>query len=621
MRHFMFCKKLLLAFASCGIAFSCSEKEDDLLFVDTSGSVSFTASMKTLARATDTGFEEGDKIGVYAVKLQEGTSASLLPSGNYAENIPYTYESGIFVNKDGIIHSEDAEFLYFAIYPYTTGCGSTFQFQVKENQHEAGQYTLSDLCTAVSEATKEKEVNLLFSHRLSHIIVNLEGEALGTGNPSVKLNEVSIGCSVDLNANTYTADDTHSTVYLADNGTNSFKAIVVPQTIEKEDTFLTVTLNNKEYILKAATDIHLASGKQHVFNLTITKDLKIISYTGEILPWEDAEEEMEKEAKVYIAGMFDSLWDGYVPCVWLEGEMRPLGIYNHDDGITYGCVTSLAVLDNDVYVGGWTTPPLSSEAGAYAEYATIWKNGAFFRGGWGYGGYFDEVNQIGYAYVLDMVSSGNDVVAAVSGDRIWKNGEIQSFSYSSKTIGSPQDVFLSDGNLYVMCTKYSNGKKYNYFWKNEELLDYEIEGEALHFFVQNENIYCLIIKDYELYLWKDGEMTATGLKHSTNYQLGPNFKTMFVDGGDVYILGKQDGVAKIWKNGEISLLTTEENKNDLTGIYVHNKDVYVIGYEYKGTEDYQQYNIVKLWKNGEETILPNGYSLAYPCCIVVTDAE
>ena len=34
---------------------------------------------------------------------------------------------------------------------------------MKTNQHEAGQYTLSDLCTAVSDITKEKEVDLVLS--------------------------------------------------------------------------------------------------------------------------------------------------------------------------------------------------------------------------------------------------------------------------------------------------------------------------------------------------------------------------------------------------------------------------------------------------------------------------
>ena len=281
-------RKLMLAMASAALVASCSSNGEEVRPDQKQESVSFTASMKTLSRATETSFEENDQIIVYAVK-DEGNGTELKASGNYANYVKYTYRGNKFVNDQGIVRPTEFGVRYFAMYPNTITSVPTFRFNVKTAQGASGQYTMSDLCTAVSDVTTAKEVNLIFSHRLSHVVVNLQGEALGTGTATVKLNNVNTGCNVDLNANTFTAYESRSTVYCADNGTNSYKAIIVPQTIEAGSPFLTVTLNGKEHTLKAASDINLTSGKQQVFNLTINKD-EIVSCTGNILPWGEEDE-------------------------------------------------------------------------------------------------------------------------------------------------------------------------------------------------------------------------------------------------------------------------------------------------------------------------------------------
>lgn len=282
-------KKMMLAMASGVIAVSCSNTDEKVYPVEDVESVSFTAAMKTLSRATETEFEENDKISVYAVQENESGNTVLQSSGNYADNVHYTYVNGKFTNEKGIVRPTEFGVRYFAIYPSVAVTGvPSFKFSVKTNQNVAGQYTLSDLCTTVSDVTSAKEVDLIFSHRLSHVIVNLEGEALGTANATVRLNDVNTGCEVNLNNNTFVGYESRGTIYCADNGTNSYKAIIVPQTIEEGSPFLTVTLNDKEYVLKAASDLLFASGKQQVFNLVIKND-EIVSYTGSILPWGETE--------------------------------------------------------------------------------------------------------------------------------------------------------------------------------------------------------------------------------------------------------------------------------------------------------------------------------------------
>lgn len=289
----LFYKKMMLALASCVIVASCSNTDESMSPAEDKGCVSFTASMKSLSRATETEFEEGDQIAVYAMQEDANGSTTLKPSGNYADDVTYTYTAGKFTNAKGIACPASFGVRYFAVYPHTAGSEvPVSKFQVKTNQHEAGQYTLSDLCTAVSDITKEKEVDLVFSHRLSHVIINLEGNVLGTGQPIVSLTNVNTMCDVNFSANSYVASGSKNVIRCTDNGTNSYKAIIVPQTIKMGEAFLSVELNGKKHVLKAATDIVFASGKQRMFDLTVDNG-EIVSYTSNILPWDEENRRLE----------------------------------------------------------------------------------------------------------------------------------------------------------------------------------------------------------------------------------------------------------------------------------------------------------------------------------------
>ena len=509
------CKKLILVFASCVMAVSCGNTYSDLPFMEIDN-VSFTASMQAVSRATETDFEETDEIAVYAVKEDENGNTKLKSSGNYADNIRYTYTGGKFISEKGIVRPAEFDVRYFAIYPYWSVTGvPTFKFSVKTNQEMSGHYTNSDLCTAVSDITSAKDVDLVFSHRLSHVIVNLEGGSLGTEHVTVRLNNVNVGCDVNLNNNTFIAYDSKETVYLTDNGTNSYKAIIVPQTIEKGSPFLTVTLNGKDYTLKADADLRFASGKQQTFNLVIENG-EIVTYTSSILPWGESEDtNQEKAVNVYIAGMFDGLHAGYVPCMWSDTQMHTLGVNGYDEGEVYGCVYSMAASGNDLYVAGHQVPPPGSEPEHYRENATIWKNGAILYDG----------SDFDLATTCDILVFNNDLYAVGLGNNsapyIRKNNEI---SWLPKRLEDKnnwaQSVAESNGNIYVMgrnVTAQNNyfGTNQTFFWKNQKLMDYVIDGDGLCMSVQDDNIYCLVEKpDGLLYLWKNGQMTATGLSYS-----------------------------------------------------------------------------------------------------------
>lgn len=48
-------------------------------------------SMDVWTRVTDTAYESGDKVGIYVVNYQGASSGTLQSSGNYVDNMCFTY--------------------------------------------------------------------------------------------------------------------------------------------------------------------------------------------------------------------------------------------------------------------------------------------------------------------------------------------------------------------------------------------------------------------------------------------------------------------------------------------------------------------------------------------------
>lgn len=61
--------------------------------------VSFSAEINAPSRATDTKFDIQDNIGVFAVKSNGNDNKGIiLSSGNYADNVKYTYNGSRFTS-------------------------------------------------------------------------------------------------------------------------------------------------------------------------------------------------------------------------------------------------------------------------------------------------------------------------------------------------------------------------------------------------------------------------------------------------------------------------------------------------------------------------------------------
>lgn len=256
-------------------------------------SVSFQAKIGPMSRATDTRFDIGDEISVYAVLAQSGDNKGYLESsGNYADNIRYTYNGTKFTSTEGIVPQSGEKYFYHAVYPYSIIASDFFLFSVKEDQRGVN-YTKSDLCTAHTAATSATSVQLNFGHRLSKIIVNLEGSNWPSGDQVLTLQSPKINAFVDLNEMTFEAAPSIGKVICAENGLNSFKVILPPQTISKSN-FAVLTIGGRDYPVNLSNDVLLQSGIQKELTLTFDDaNNSVVEFGGTIGPWEEEDPRLD----------------------------------------------------------------------------------------------------------------------------------------------------------------------------------------------------------------------------------------------------------------------------------------------------------------------------------------
>jgi len=334
-------------------------------------SVKFIASLGAIARATETAFEYGDSIGVYAVTAADGQTISLQPSRTFAHNVPYVSDGSMFVGAladgDGIIKEEGASLAYFAVYPYQKQCdtiaGAEFDFTVNTDQSTHAGYTRSDLCTASTGLQIDPTVNLKFDHRLTNLVLNVSGFNIG-GQMNIRLTNIATTAHVNINANTYAASESSATGTIITNNeaTNTYKAIVPPQVIESGTEFIEVDLNGRIFNIKAPQRLELRSGREYSLNVSIVNGSIIIS-TGNILPWDSQtvrDEYSEKYFEVENAGFVDE------PFVEGTDDSDPFDISANDRALAGG-MNFITIKCKELYelfelsvkgqIGYWTVAP------------------------------------------------------------------------------------------------------------------------------------------------------------------------------------------------------------------------------------------------------------------------
>ena len=247
---------MAMALTACGSDEALQEYEHQQ---DNKYPLQFTATVEdgTETRVTaDNKWSNGDKIGIQigTSEDQQGkyTYVANDGGGTWSPEIPVSWQEG---------QTADVT----AWYPYDK----------KENvdiSNQADGYTQYEFLKAEETGqSSQQTVNLTFKHQMAKVMCRVKGEAGGAyikgakvrfyGMPSVTFDKGAVTATGTRGEITpYSIDDSDWTTYVA---------LLAPQTIAKDQSFIEVTANGKTYHFKPTDNIELKAGKSHNYKITI----------------------------------------------------------------------------------------------------------------------------------------------------------------------------------------------------------------------------------------------------------------------------------------------------------------------------------------------------------------
>ena len=254
----------------------------------------------SITRVTETAFESGDRIGLYVVnRNDDGSHNDLKPSGNYVDNMRYTYSYNTWTPDETVYWKDDKTCAdFYLYYPYQAAHinENPVVFKVEADQSNVNSYKNSDVIigSTLNVAPSQTTVYIASKHVMSQVIIDLKpGEgftdaSLAASDVKVTLNIPAVSANIDLATGkvepimNYDGESLTMTPMTPYKDGNVYRAIVVPQTVTGTQ-LVTVTIDGYEY--KLSQNITFVSGKRHTLNVTVKKLSNGVNVTIE--GWED----------------------------------------------------------------------------------------------------------------------------------------------------------------------------------------------------------------------------------------------------------------------------------------------------------------------------------------------
>ena len=278
----------------------------------------------SVTRVNDSGFCDGDVMGVYVVDYDGGTPGTLKPGGNRGDNVRHTYEEASnhwnsaydLFWKDKHTHID-----VYGYYPFANPESiDDYQFEVQKDQSKAsedgemGGYEASDfLWGKVGDvAPTTNVIRLPLSHRMSNARVTLiqgsgfaEGEWTNTEKIVLAPNLVR-KASINLaNGEVKPAGSVESTATIPSRVGDEWRTIVVPQTLKASTTLFSITIGGVPYKFAKNEALTYVAGKMMNFGIKVDKkaasgQYKLTLVSESITPWENDLVSHDATAKEYV---------------------------------------------------------------------------------------------------------------------------------------------------------------------------------------------------------------------------------------------------------------------------------------------------------------------------------
>ncbi len=259
--------------------------------------MTFVVTHPRQTKATDTDFEQSDKIGLYVAD----SDAALEIGGNLVNNEALTYD-GTKWTAARTLYWDDGTFNAYAYYPYVQSVSSIGDqpFSVatdqstKKTETALGGYEASDLLFATTKGVtaSASPVNLTFKHIMSKLKIRLvKGEDFEGDMPTtatIYIHNTVPTATVDLQAGVVTryVKGTRQTIIARQDDDTNYSAIIVPQRVENRMPLIEVVMKGVSYLFESK--FQFKPGVQHLVSLVISDnpDKVKIEIGGEIQNWQ-----------------------------------------------------------------------------------------------------------------------------------------------------------------------------------------------------------------------------------------------------------------------------------------------------------------------------------------------
>ena len=263
------------------------------------GELRIEAQHPSATRATETAFEKGDIIGLFATEYTNGKATPLQISGNWANNVATTFDGSQWKPAKKIFWSDNAMDVY-GYYPYmkpTSIDEHLWSVQPDQSTPETADalsgYEASDFLWAKATGVSQTDgaATLQFAHRCSKLVVKIvkgkDYQGVLPTESELYIHNVVPTATIDFTNGAVTKDMYGEPAVIKARRVDdeTFEAIIVPQRVDTRRPFIEFIANGVSFLLEDT--FVFRAGKQHTINLTINAnpDQIQVEIGGEIQGW------------------------------------------------------------------------------------------------------------------------------------------------------------------------------------------------------------------------------------------------------------------------------------------------------------------------------------------------
>lgn len=250
-------------------------------------------------KATASGFENGDKVGIFITKYNGETPSPLQIGGNWGSNLTLTFNGSNWTLDPKVYWEENTKFDIYGYYPkMDVSSVDAHPFQVALDQaytggqEEMSAYEASDFLWAKAKGvSRTASVPMAFQHKMCKVEVSLvKGEDYEGDLPEdvdVFVHNTVTEAFLDLATGDVVRDDhkAAASIHARKVALDKFEAIVVPQRLSNRVPLVEVICGQVSYLFEST--VVFKSGTVHKVTITLSDNPEkvVIDIGGQIENW------------------------------------------------------------------------------------------------------------------------------------------------------------------------------------------------------------------------------------------------------------------------------------------------------------------------------------------------